>query len=337
MKVAHFSAKKYDHGFFTNAFTSHDIGIEFFEARLSPKTAGLASGFDAVCAFVNDDLSKETIDVLADLGIKLIALRSAGFNHVNLAAAAKKNIAVVRVPEYSPHAVAEHTIALLMGVNRKIYRAYNRVREGNFELDGLIGFDLNGKTVGVVGAGKIGMVTVGILLGFGCEVLISDPALEPGPHKSGAKVMTFDEVLSHSDILSLHCPLTPATHHLICEETLCKTKKGVIIVNTSRGGLIDTNAVIGGLKSEHIGALAIDVYEEEGDLFFSDLSNFVMKDDVFARLLTFPNVLVTGHQAFFTREAMIAIAGTTASNITQFFKTGACENSVGLNLVSEKA
>jgi D-lactate dehydrogenase len=259
---------------------------------------------------------------LADTGIRLIALRSAGFNNVDLKAARELGLTVARVPAYSPHAVAEHTIALLLALNRKIHRAYNRVREGNFALDGLLGFDLYGKTVGVVGTGKIGAIVARILMGFGCEVIAVDPYPNENCISSGVRYVTWEQLCASSDIITLHCPLTPATRHLVDAAALKKMKRGVMLINTSRGAVIDTRAVIDGLKNNTIGNLGLDVYEEEADLFFEDLSEHFIADDVFARLLTFPNVLVTGHQAFFTTEALRNIAETTIANITSFEGTG---------------
>lgn len=336
MRLAFFSAKNYDRTNFTPHFLERDIECTYFESRLNANTAKLTKDFDGVCAFVNDDINSDVVQELSANGIKLIALRSAGFNHVDLTAAARADITVVRVPEYSPNAVAEHTLALLLGVNRRIHRAYNRVREGNFDLDGLMGYDLCEQTVGVIGAGKIGSAVAKIFRGFESDVLISDPQLKLGVRDDGSKVVELDALISQSNVITLHCPLTPETYHLIDDAHIAKMVDKVTIINTSRGGLIDTQAVINHLKSGKIGALGIDVYEEEGDLFFEDLSNTVLQDDTFARLLTFPNVLITGHQAFFTEEAVFAIASITASNIYEFFKNGKTQNSVGLNLVSSK-
>jgi D-lactate dehydrogenase len=321
MRVAVFSAKRYDRTFLTRA---NDSGhrLDFLEARLSPETAPLAEGSDAVCPFVNDDLRAATIAQLAEAGVRLIALRSAGFNHVDLAAAEAAGLAVARVPAYSPHAVAEHTLALILALNRKTHRAYNRVREGNFSLDGLLGFDLHGKTVGVVGTGKIGAALARILLGFGCVVAASDPAPNEECRSMGVRYLDLPALLGASDIIALQCPLTPATHHLIDDAAVAAMKPGVMLINTSRGAVIDTPAVIRGLKGGRIGSLGLDVYEEEGDLFFEDLSSRIIPDDVFTRLLTFPNVLITGHQGFFTEEALTAIAETTMGNVTAFERDG---------------
>jgi len=317
MNVAVFSTKSYDQRFLERANRAHGHRLTFFEPRLLPATAALADGHDAVCAFVNDRLDDEVLTTLAGQGTRLIVLRSAGFNHVDLRAAERLGLTVARVPAYSPHAVAEHAAALLLALNRRIYRAYNRVREGNFALDGLIGFDLKGKTVGVVGTGKIGEAFARIVHGFGCEVLALDPY--PNPALDGvARYVDQDELFSACDVVSLHCPLTPETYHLIDDGAIARMRKGVTLINTSRGQLVDTRAVIDGLKSGRIGRVGLDVYEEEGDLFFEDLSNRVIRDDVFSRLLTFPNVLVTGHQGFFTEEALTNIAETTLANVAAF-------------------
>jgi D-lactate dehydrogenase len=260
---------------------------------------------------------------LVSEGVRLLALRSAGFNHVDLPAAKTLGLTVARVPEYSPRAVAEHTAAIVLSLNRKIHRAYARVREGNFALEGLLGFDLHGRTVGVIGTGRIGIAFIRIMRGFGCTVVAHDPYPNPEAEALGARYVTLPELLSASDIVSLHCPLTPDTRHLIDAKAVDAMKDGVMLVNTSRGAVIDTRAVIRGLKSGKIGNLGLDVYEEEEGLFFENLSDQVIKDDVFARLLTFPNVLITGHQAFFTVEALTAIAEITIGNITEFEKTGA--------------
>lgn len=317
MKIAVFSTKKYDREYLTAANHGHEHSLEFFEARLTEASSPLARGFPAVCVFVNDTLDEATLTDLAKHGLKVVALRCAGFNNVDLATADRLGIQVVRVPAYSPHAVAEHTVALLLGLNRRIHRAFSRVREGNFSLNGLMGFDLHGKTAGVIGTGRIGMLVAQILKGFGCEVLTYDVCENPEVERIGAQSVPIDKLFAKSDVISLHCPLTPETHHLINSESIDQMKSGVVLLNTSRGGIVDTDAVIAGLKTSHVGGLAIDVYEEEADLFFEDLSSQVIHDDVFARLLTFPNVLVTGHQAFFTKEAMEQIAATTLSNVAE--------------------
>ena len=315
MRIAVFNTKPYDQHFLEAANISHGFELVFLEAHLSPRTALLAQGCEAVCTFVNDPLPATTLTVLHGLGVRLIALRCAGFNQVDLSAAARLGMTVARVPAYSPFAVAEHAVALILTLNRNIHRAYNRVREGNFQLEGLLGFDLHGKTIGVIGTGKIGAIFATIMRGFGTRVL----AYDPYPNADLAvEYVTLEELLSQSDVVSLHCPLTPQTQHLIGVSSLKRFKRGAMLVNTSRGALIDTPAAIEALKSGQIGALALDVYEEEGDLFFENLSNSVIQDDVFSRLLTFPNVLITGHQAFFTREALENIARTTLQNVAAF-------------------
>lgn len=325
MKVAVFSAKPYDRAFLAQANEAagrpHDIS--FLETRLTATTAALAAGARGICPFVNDVVDAPTLNALANQGTGLIALRGAGFNNVDLAAAEKAGIAIARVPAYSPWAVAEHAVALMLALNRKTHRAYARVREGNFALDGLLGFDMHGRTVGLIGVGRIGLVVARIMCGFGCRVLAYDPSRSEQLSQLGGEYVSLDELLGASDIISLHCPLTPETRHLIDGAAVARMKKGVMLINTSRGAVIDTSAVIDELKSGRIGYLGLDVYEEEGDLFFEDLSEQVLQDDVFARLLTFPNVLITGHQAFFTREALKSIAETTIANISAFEKTGA--------------
>lgn len=317
MKIAVFSTKAYDEMFFEEVNEDHKHSIQYFEPRLKVETASLATGFDCVCAFVNDNLTKDVIELLAQGGVKLIALRSAGFNHVDLAAAERLGLTVVRVPAYSPHAVAEHALALILSLNRNIHRAFNRVRDGNFALNGLLGFDIQGKTIGVIGTGKIGQAFIQIMSGFGGKILAFDPYPNDSV-KARAEYVDLEQVFQQADIISLHCPLTPDTQHIINEISLSQMKQGVMIVNTSRGALVDTKAVINALKSGKLGYLALDVYEEEADLFFEDLSSFVIQDDVFTRLLTFPNVIITGHQGFFTREAVRNIAETTLGNITAF-------------------
>lgn len=318
VSVAVFSTKEYDERYLSEANREHGHDLRFFEAGLNSRTAPLAEGCEVVCAFVNDDIGPDTVNQLADHGVQLIALRSAGFNHVDLQTAALRGIVVVRVPNYSPHAVAEHCIGLILSLNRKIYRAYNRVRESNFSLVGLLGFDLHGKTVGVIGTGTIGARFAEIISGFGTTVIAVDPYPNPRVLELGVTYHSIDEVLARSDIVSLHCPLTPETHHLINADRLSGMKDGVMVINTSRGALIDTAAVIDALKTGKVGYLGLDVYEEEADLFFEDLSDEVLQDDVFSRLLTFPNVLVTGHQAFFTAEALSDIAETTMMSISEF-------------------
>lgn len=326
MEVAVFSTKPYDEQFFAAAAAGTDVRFEFLEVRLTEKTAALASGFDAVCAFVNDDLSAPVLERLAADGVGAVALRSAGFNHVDLDTAHRLELVVMRVPAYSPTSVAEHTVALILALNRKIYRAHARVREGNFSLDGLLGFQLEGRTVGIVGTGQIGMEVARIMAGFGCRLLGFDLQPHPDAARLGIEYVDLEELFAQSDIITLHAPLNPATHHMIDAAAVARMKDGVMLINTSRGALIDTGAVIDGLKAGRIGNLGLDVYEEEGDLFFEDLSNQVIRDDVFSRLLTFPNVLITGHQAFFTREALEAIAATTVANLTAFGSGAASGN-----------
>jgi D-lactate dehydrogenase len=318
MRVAVFSTKPYDRQSLNETNVDFEHDIVFFEPRLVPHTAQLANGFDAVCVFVNDQLDRQVLETLAAGGTRLIALRCAGFNNVDLIAADKLDMTVVRVPAYSPHAVAEHTLGLILSVNRKIHRAYNRVRESNFALDGLLGFDLYGRTVGIIGTGQIGRVVARILHGFGCELLAYDPYPAAELEALGVRYTDLPDLLANSDIITLHCPLTPDSYHLINADTLAQMKPGVMLINTSRGALLDTQAVIDALKSGQVAYLGLDVYEEEADLFFEDLSDEVIQDDVFMRLLTFPNVLITAHQAFFTRDALAEIAETTLRNISAY-------------------
>lgn len=318
MRVAIFSSKPYDVDSLRAAGEGLDHDLVFLEPRLTAATVALAEGCDAVCAFVNDDLGAEVLAALHDRGVRLVALRSAGFNHVDLGVAERLGITVARVPGYSPHAVAEHAVALILALNRKIHRAYNRVRENNFALSGLLGFDLHGRTVGVIGTGQIGAIFGRIMLGFGCRVIAFDPYPDPACEEAGIEYVTLDDLFAGSDIVAVHCPLTPETHHLIDAEALERMRDGVMVINTSRGAIVDTTAVIEALKTGRIGHLGLDVYEEEADLFFEDLSDRVVHDDVFSRLLTFPSVIVTGHQAFFTTEALTNIATTTIANITAF-------------------
>ncbi|EQB13007.1 2-hydroxyacid dehydrogenase [Sphingobium lactosutens] len=322
MDVTVFSTKAYDRRFLdeANAAKGAPHRMRYLDVRLTEESALLAAGTSAICAFVNDVLDRPVLTRLAAGGTKMLALRSAGFNHVDLAAANELGIAVGRVPAYSPDAVAEHTVGLILTLNRKIHRAYARVREGNFALEGLLGFDLKGRTAGVVGAGKIGTAVARILAGFGCRILVHDPAPTPEICVAGAEIVDLQTLLASSDIVTLHCPLTPETRHLIDGNALSLVKRGVMLINTGRGALVDTRALIEGLKTGVIGYLGLDVYEEEGDLFFENLSDEILQDDLFARLLTFPNVLITGHQAFFTVEAMTAIAATTIDNLTCFEK-----------------
>ncbi|AMK26115.1 MULTISPECIES: 2-hydroxyacid dehydrogenase [Sphingobium] len=331
MEIAVFSSRSYDRSFLeaANAKGGNRHHLQFLEATLTLQTVSLAAGSDAICCFVNDSLDRPVVEALSRLGVRLIALRSAGFNHVDLQAAESAGIRVARVPAYSPEAIAEHTLALILCLNRKIHRAYVRVREGNFALDGLLGFNLCARTVGIVGTGKIGAALSKILSGFGCRVVAHDPVPNPSLADMGVEYLPLDDLLGAADIISLHCPLTPDTHHMIDKAALGRVRNGVMLINTSRGAVIDTRAVIEGLKSGKIGSLGLDVYEEEGDLFFRDLSGQMLQDDVFARLLTFPNVLITGHQGFFTQEALEAIADVTIENASSFETCGRAAYPVG--------
>lgn len=318
MKVAVFSAKRYDREFLNAANATAGHQLRYFDAPLDVESAVLATGYEAVCIFVNDAANADVLKVLAAGGTRLIALRCTGFNNVDLKTAADLGLKVVRVVTYSPYSVAEHAVSLLQAINRKIHRAYNRTRDSNFELDGLMGFDLHGKTVAVVGTGKIGCVFTKIMLGFGCEVIGYDKYPSETFLALGARYAEPGEIGAKADIISLHCPLTPETHHIVNADTLSRAKRGALLVNTSRGGLIDTEAAIEALKSGQLGGLALDVYEQEADLFFRDLSSTIIADDLFQRLLSFPNVIVTGHQAFFTQEAISTICETTINSVTQF-------------------
>lgn len=325
MKLAIFSTKKWVKDSFSQNIPS-DIEVKFFKPILNENTVKLAEGFDAVCVFVNDVINKNVINRLADFKIKTIALRCAGFNNIDLFEASKKNITVVRVPAYSPYSVAEHSLGLIMSLNRKFHRAYTRVRDGNFSLDGLIGFDLRGKTIGVIGTGKIGQIFMKIISGFGVKILAYDKFPSDQIKTKNTEYTDLETLYRKSDIISLHCPLTQDTYHMINDYAIKSMKKGVMIINTSRGALIDSHAVINGLKSEQIGYLGLDVYEEEGNLFFEDLSDQVIQDDTFVRLQTFPNVLITAHQAFFTKEAVANIRETTYKNLKDIIDTGECLN-----------
>lgn len=316
--VAFFDSKPYDRDYFSDAASTRPLAPRFLDHRLGENTVTTAQGATAVCCFVNDRLDRAVLTRLRDLGVKHVALRCAGFNNADLAAAKELGLAVTRVPAYSPHAVAEHTVALLLTLNRKIHRAHNRVREQNFSLVGLVGFDLHGKTAGIVGTGKIGRIVAEILRGFGMRVLACDPfpdAVWAAQHR--VSYVSKVELFAQSDVISLHSPLTPETHHLVNEPTLAAMKRGAFLVNTSRGKLIDTAALIDGLKSGRVGGVALDVYEEEEGVFFEDHSDRVLADDELARLLTFPNVLITAHQAFLTREALAEIARVTAENLVR--------------------
>lgn len=328
MRTAVFSTKPYDKTFLEAANQGHDHDLVFLEPRLTQETTRLAHGFPAVCVFVNDRLDAPVLTDLAREGTRLIALRSAGFNHVDLVVAEELGITVTRVPAYSPYAVAEHAVGLILSLNRKIHRSYNRVREGNFALDGLLGFDLHGTTIGIIGTGRIGIVFAQIMKGFGCRLLAYDPYPNQECRDLGVAYVDLPALYAQSDIISLHCPLTPDTYHIIDEGALAQIKPGVMLINTSRGALVDTAAVIEAMKTGQVRYLGLDVYEEEEDLFFEDLSGKVIQDDLFARLLTLPNVLITGHQAFFTRNALQRIAETTIGNITAFEKGLPLENQV---------
>lgn len=319
MKIAVFSTQDFEREFFDAANASFRHELVYFSERLHDRTAQLAAGFPAVCAFITDQLDRATLTTLAVEGVRLVALRSAGFNNVDLAAAGKLDLTVLRVPAYSPYAVAEHAVALMLTLNRKIHRAYNRVREGDFQLDGLMGFDMFGKTAGIVGTGKIGAALARIMAGFGCKLLGFDTYRNPACLALGLEYVELERLLRESDIVSLHCPLTPDTQYLINAERIALMKRGSMLINTARGALVDTAAAIEALKSrEHFWCLGVDVYEEEGPLFFEDLSSTVIQDDMFARLTTFPNVVVTGHQGFLTREALANIAETSLANARDF-------------------
>lgn len=321
-KIVFYSAQPYDIRFFEKENERHGYELEFFDVQLRSHTVQLCEGAEVVCIFVNDHCHAGIIEKLAGIGVKMIALRCAGFNNVDLQAAAAHGIKVVRVPAYSPHAVAEHAVALLMTLNRKTHKAYNRVREQNFSLHGLLGFDLYGKTVGVIGTGKIGQVFAQIMMGFGCNVLAFDVIANKDLEAAGVKYVDLHDLFAAADIISLHCPLMDSTRHLINEETLAATKKGVMLINTSRGGLVDTKAAIHALKSGQLGSMAIDVYEQEEKLFFRDLSGDIIQDDTIQRLMSFPNVIITAHQAFFTHEALTQIAQITLGNVASFYKGG---------------
>ncbi len=336
MKTLIFSDRPSTHETFiaANSRFSHDL--HFIETRLTPETAQLAQGYDAVCIFVNDIADKDVLETFAANGIKVVALRAAGFNNVDIRHARQLGLCVCRVPAYSPYAVAEHAVALMLTLNRKIHRAYARVREGNFNLEGLMGFDMHGKIVGVIGTGKIGAIACRILKGFGCGLLASDPYVNDEV-AAMARYVEIPELLAKSDIVTLHCPLTPESYHLINAGTLTEMKQGSMLINTSRGALVDAKAAIQALKSRHLGSLGLDVYEEEADLFFEDLSDTILQDDLFAQLLTFPNVIITAHQAFFTKNALDKIAETTLANLTAYEKDGTCQNIVLPDSIRTKA
>jgi len=336
MRVAVFSTKPYDQKYLGTAAAAAGHELDFFEAKLNLDTARLASHYPGVCAFVHDELGAEVLGVLADGGTRLVVLRAAGFNNVDLEASAALGIRIGRVPAYSPYAVAEHAVALILGLLRRTHRAYNRVREGNFALDGLLGYDLHGRRVGIVGTGRIGTVFARIMSGFGCHLLAYDPYPNDEVRALGAEYVDLPALLAGSEIIALHAPLTPETHHLLGRQSLKLVQPGVLIVNTSRGGLIDTDAAIDALKDGRIGYLGLDVYEEEDALFFEDLSQDIIQDDTFARLLTFPNVLITAHQGFFTEDAVRNIAETTMANLTAFEDGGAPLHEVSTQSTSSR-
>ncbi|WP_150540203.1 2-hydroxyacid dehydrogenase [Actinobacillus vicugnae] len=328
MKIAVYSTKNYDRKYLELANQQYGFQLEFFDFMLSERTAKMAEGCQAVCIFVNDDASKTVLCELAKVGVKVVALRCAGFNNVDLTAAQELGLQVVRVPAYSPEAVAEHAVAMMLSLNRRIHRAYQRTRDANFSLEGLIGFNMYGKTVGIIGTGKIGLATMRILKGFGMELLAFDPFKNPAAEEIGAKYVELDELYAKSHIISLHCPATPENYYLLNKQAFAKMRDGVMIINTSRGALIDSSAAIEALKQQRIGALGMDVYENERDLFFEDKSNDVILDDVFRRLSSCHNVLFTGHQAFLTAEALTNISEVTLSNIQQIAQNEYCANSV---------
>lgn len=330
MKIAVYSTKNYDRKYLELANKPYGFQLEFFDFMLSKRTAKMAEGCQAVCLFVNDDASADVLVSLAEIGIKIVALRCAGFNNVDLATAKKLGLQVVRVPAYSPEAVAEHAVALMLSLNRRIHRAYQRTRDANFSLEGLIGFNMYGKTVGIIGTGKIGLATMRILKGFGMNILAFDPFKNPDAEAIGAKYVELDELYANAHIISLHCPATPENYHLLNKQAFAKMRDGVMIINTSRGGLIDSSAAIEALKQQRIGALGMDVYENERDLFFEDKSNDVILDDVFRRLSSCHNVLFTGHQAFLTAEALTNISEVTLRNIQQINGNEGCPNLVSI-------
>ena len=318
MKIAVFSTKSYDKVYLERHKAKSKHTFTYFETALNADTTNLTIGFEAVCVFVNDKVNKETLENLSKNGIKLIALQCAGFNNVDVKAAQEKNIKVVRVPAYSPEAVAEHAVAMILTLNRKTHKVYNRVRESNFSLENLTGFNLHGKTIGVIGTGQIGIAFCKIMLGFGCKVIAYDLKKSDKLISKGVDYQSIDEVLKNSDIISLHCPLTKETHHLFDKSAFSKMKDGVMLINTSRGALINTKDAIEALKKGKIGYFGIDVYEQEEHIFFKDLSESIIQDDLIQRLISFPNVLITPHQGFFTEEALTQIAVTTMKNITDF-------------------
>ncbi|MDO6426873.1 2-hydroxyacid dehydrogenase [Thalassotalea sp. 1_MG-2023] len=320
LQVTVFSAKKYDIEYLNKFNASDRLVFKYIESRLSAETVTLAKGAFAVCVFVNDIIDNEVLNQLNSFGVNIIALRCAGYNNIELTTAKKLGFTLCRVPVYSPEAVAEHTVGLMLTLSRKYHKAYNRVREGNFSLDGLVGFNLHHKTVGIIGTGNIGLATIKILRGFGCRIICTDPYPNDNVIKEGGTYVTLTELLTTADIISLHCPLNKETKHLINTQTIDLMKNGVMLINTSRGALIESQALIGALKAEKISLLGLDVYELESEIFFEDLSETIINDDVFERLLTFPNVLITGHQGFFTQEALETIAKTTINNLLSLSK-----------------
>ncbi|QSX30560.1 2-hydroxyacid dehydrogenase [Shewanella cyperi] len=326
MRIGFFSAKHYDIQHFDKVNKAFGAHIEYFDARLCSQTLKLAQGFEVICAFVNDELNATVLQQLHEHGTRLIAMRCAGFNNVDLDAATRLGMTVVNVPAYSPESVAEHAIALMLTLNRRIHKAYQRTRDANFSLEGLVGFNMHGKTVGIIGTGKIGLATIKILLGFGCKVLAYDPYINAELSKLGVPYVGLDELFANADIISLHCPLTKDNHHLLRAETFAKMKSGVMVINTSRGGLLDAFDAMEALKHGQIGALGLDVYENEKELFFEDKSSEVIQDDVFRRLSACHNVVFTGHQAFLTEEALDAIAETTLSNVQTVLSGKVCGN-----------
>lgn len=328
IKIAFYDAKPYDIESFNKTNKSYNFSIKYFIEHLTGDTAIFSKGYDIVCAFVNDQISAEVINILLENGIKMIALRCAGYNNVDLNSAFGK-LHITRVPAYSPYAVAEHAIALLLTLNRKTHKAYNRTREGNFNINGLLGFDIHGKNIGVIGTGKIGKIFIDIMNGFGANIYAYDlhPDIEFAK-KNNVNYTDLDTIYKNADIISLNCPLSKETYHLIDHDALSKMKKGVVLINTSRGGLIDTKALIHSLKSGHLGGAGLDVYEEESEYFFEDFSDKVVSDDILSRLLSFNNVLITSHQAFFTEEALKNISETTLTNIKDFFENGKLTNEI---------
>ena len=328
MKIAFFDAKPYDKPSFDKYGSAAGCEIKYFETKLNEDTVELASGYDAVCVFVNDTVNAAVIDRLAGLGVCIVALRCAGFNNVDMKHAFGR-VHVLRVPAYSPYAVAEHAVAMLLTSIRRIHKAYIRTRDFNFSLNGMTGFDLHGKTVGVIGTGKIGRVFIDICRGFGMKVLAYDKFEAPGlDNGDTVRYVTLDELFAACDIISLHCPLTEETYHVINEETIAKCKRGVVLINTSRGALVDAEALLAGIKSRKVGAACLDVYEEEADFFFEDFSGHILEDDTLARLISMPNVIVTSHQAFLTEDALSNIAETTVNNLMAISENGQCENEV---------